>query len=167
MNKNMKRNILLITILIILNGCTTLKYKSIPDNYTGPLARVTDSYEKLSGNRVYFFELEKADGRVIRTSSTVTHEYNLGKDSNTMARRISRKVPAGTTTLTITGVNHMAPIIPVFLSDYYSISGEITVDLEEDMHYYVKGILSKKYSAIWLEDADGNIISRKIEENNH
>ncbi len=76
----------------------------------------------------------------------------------------SRQVPAQQCVLFLEGVTHVAADILAFGGGLYHVEGEVTVTLQANKVYSVKGILSKKYSAVWLEDADGHLISAKIEK---
>ena len=46
----------------------------------------------------------------------------------------------------------------------YFVEGDVEVDIKEREVYFVKGELSKEYSAIWLENSKGEIVSPKIEK---
>ncbi len=76
----------------------------------------------------------------------------------------SRLVPAGEVVLSIQAMTHVAAPILALGGNMHSIEGDIEVNLQENTGYYLRGRLSKEYSAIWLEDYNGNIVSEKIEE---
>lgn len=159
----MRKFVTLLFAVLLLAGCAATP-KPVPEGYKGPLVRVFDTRETVSRTRVHFFELEKADGRQIKTSSWETREYNQGQGFNMVVRLNARYIPAGKSVLTLSGVTHVAADILAFTGGMYSVSGDVSVDLEEGKHYYVKGRLSKAYSAVWLEDGEGNIVSEKIEK---
>ena len=50
---------------------------------------------------------------------------------------------------------HVAAPILALGGGMYKVQGEVSVTLEEDVGYYVRGHLSKDYSAVWLEDYSG------------
>ena len=149
--------------LILVSGCAGTP-KPIPDNYSGALSKIYDTKESVSSTRVYFYQLNKIDGRTIKTSSWETMKYNHGRGFSMTPKVNSRKVPSGKSVLTIEGVTHVAAPILSFTGGMYSVKGDVTVELEENKNYYVKGKLSKEYSSVWLEDEEGNIVSNKIEK---
>ncbi len=157
------RELLALSLVVFLSGCATIP-KPLPDNYKGPVTEIYDSSDQVSGTKVYFFELSKVDGRTIKTSSWETYEYNYGKGFNMSVQTNRRYVPAKKSVLTIEGVTHYAADILALFGSGYSVSGEVEVELEEDKDYYVKGKLSEDYSAVWLEDDEGNIVSEKVEK---
>ena len=159
-----KLNKIFITIAVILLASCAGYPKPIPDGYRGPLATIYDTKQDVSRTRVYFFELEKVEERLIKTSSWETFEYNYNKGFKMTAQLNNRKIPAGKTVLTLAGITHVAADILRLTGGMYSVRGDATVTLEEGKKYYVRGKLSRKYSAVWLEDEDGNIISEKIEK---
>ena len=74
-----------------------------------------------------------------------------------------RPVPSKESVLHIRGITHVAMPVLALGGEMYSVSGDITVSLEAGKEYFVKGKLSNEYSAVWLEDSEGNIVSGKIE----
>ncbi len=159
--EKMRYGIIAVLIGTLLVGCASTP-KPLPDNYKGPVTAIHDSQERVSGTKVYFFQLSKADGRTIKTSSWETYEYNYGKGFNMTPQLNHRFVPAKKSVLTIEGVTHYAADILAIFGSGYSISGDVVVELEENRDYYVKGKLSEDYSAVWLEDNEGNVVSEKI-----
>lgn len=75
-----------------------------------------------------------------------------------------RQVPAKECKLSIQGITHVAAPILALGGGMYRVEGEVDVLLEEGKKYIVRGELSKEYSAVWIEDAQGNLISNKIEK---
>ena len=88
------------------------------------------------------------DGRTIKTSSWETYEHNYGEGFRMEWRINDRFIPAGRTVLTLEGMTHVAADILAFTGGMYYVSGEVTVVLEPRKSYYVKGELSKTYSAV-------------------
>jgi hypothetical protein len=74
-----------------------------------------------------------------------------------------REVPAGKVKLYLQGVTHVAAPILALGGGMYGVEGSVEVTLLEDEYYSVAGTLSKEYSAVWLEDSAGNVVSQKIE----
>lgn len=157
------KNFLLLILSLVITGCATTPMP-IPEGYSGPLAKVIDSKRSVSSTKVHFFELTKIDGRTIKTSSWETFEHNYGRGFDMTVKVNGREVPAGKAVLTLSGVTHVAADILAFGGKMYSVSGDVTVNLEEGQEYTVRGKLSKEYKGVWLEDSDGNIVSDKIEK---
>jgi hypothetical protein len=114
--------------------------------------------------KIQFFELEKVDGRTIETSAGATFRQNYGKGFAMEPALESREIPATECSLSLEGVTHVAADILAFGGGMYHVEGDVTVRLEPDHHYFVKGELSKEYSAVWLEDDHGRLVSAKIEK---
>lgn len=157
-------NILKATILlpILLAGCVS--FSPVPEGYSGPVATIKDSSQSPSNTKTYFFQLSKADGRAIETSSMVTFEQNYGQGMSMTPYSTEREIPAGDSSLTIEGITHFAAPILALKGGNYSVRGDVSVNLRENETYIVSGSMSKEYSAVWLEDMQGNIISEKIEK---
>lgn len=148
---------------LLLVGCVSAPMP-VPSEYHGPLARVGDTSSPISSTKIQFFELAKVDGRVVQTSSVSTRSKNFGRGFYMEPQLESREVPAKTCVLTIEGVTHVAADILAFGGGMYHVEGDVTVTLDATKKYLVKGVLSKEYCAVWLEDSVGNIISSKIEK---
>jgi hypothetical protein len=143
-------------------GCAA--YKPIPEGYKGDLAKVADTYQYVSSTKVYLFQLSEVDNRDVLTSSISTYERNYGQGFSMRIAMEEREVPAAESVLHIEGITYVAaPVLSLF-GGMYSVSGEVTVNLEAGKEYFVKGELSELYSAVWLEDGDGNMVSEKIEK---
>jgi len=79
-------------------------------------------------------------------------------------RTESRLVPSGKVTLSLEGQISVAAPILALTGGMYSIKGEVDVELESEMAYYVRGFLSNDYTTVWLEDNKGNVVSEKLEQ---
>lgn len=75
----------------------------------------------------------------------------------------AREVPASKSILSIQGTTHYAAPILALGGENYEIKGDVSLDLKPNQHYYIKGSLSNAYSAVWVEDNKGKIISDKIQ----
>ncbi len=157
----MKKLLLFISLLPALIGCAS--HQPIPDGYSGDLTTIKDSYEYVTSTKIYIFQLAKVDDRDVHTSSAATYERSYGQGFNLYLALEERQVPATNSVLHIEGLTYVAAPVLAFLGGMYSVSGDVTVNLDAGKLYYVKGKLSEDYSAVWLEDQDGNIVSEKIE----
>lgn len=157
------RFLAILTFSLMLVGCVSAPMP-IPSDYHGPLAHVEDTSSPVSSTKIQFFELAKVDGRAVQTSSASTYRKNYGRGFYMEPKIESREVPAKTCVLTIEGVTHVAADILAFGGGMYHVEGDVTVTLEATKAYLVKGVLSKEYCAVWLEDSVGHVISSKIEK---
>ncbi len=155
------KNLYLLPSIFLFTGCVS--FQPIPENYTGDLSLIKDTYEDISSTKVYFFELDKIDGRSVSTSSYETRVLNDGRGLLMTPVVTERQVPSSVSTLTIQGLTHYAAPILALKGGNYSVGGNVEVELEANTTYLVKGELSKNYSAIWLEDSSGNVVSKIIE----
>lgn len=160
----MKNKIYGLIILCIgfISGCS-VPSKPVPDNYKGPTASIYDSNRYLSAQKGYFFELNSVDGRTVTSSSEATRAANYGSGLSMAPVLKNREVPAKKSVLSISGVTAYAAPILSFGSKNLSIKGDVQVALKPNEKYYIKGQLSEKYKAIWVEDSRGKLISKKIE----
>ena len=158
----MKKIAIIIGLFVLLSGCVT--HKPIPDDYDGPLARVSDTAFRLDSSQGYFFELTNVDGRDITTSLESSSQASYGKGFSLSIVTESRQVPAKQSQLQLKATNYYAAPILMLKGGNYSVEGDVNVNLEANKTYYIKGELSKTYSAVWVEDAQGNIVSEKIEK---
>ncbi len=93
-----------------------------------------------------------------------TYKKNYGQGFSMEPQLESRDVPAQQCVLSLEAVTHVAADILAFGGGMYHVEGEVSVTLQAGKVYSVKGELSKEYSAVWLEDAEGKLISSKIEK---
>ncbi|MEH6458235.1 MAG: hypothetical protein V7749_18040 [Cocleimonas sp.] len=160
----MKNNIFKLIILSVgmISGCS-VPSKPTPDAYKGPVATIYDTNKYLGPEKGYFFELESIDGGSIQSSSEATRIASSGSGFHMSPVLKNRKVPAKKSVLTIRGVTSYAAPILSFGGGNLNIKGNVQLMLKANENYYVKGQLSEKYKAIWLEDSRGRVISNKIE----
>ena len=159
----MRLRLLLLSCVLLLAGCATAPMP-VPADYHGPLAHINDSSNSVSSTKIQFFQLAKVDGREVESSSVSTFKKNYGHGFAMDPQLESRDVPAKTCVLHLEGVTHVAADILAFGGGMYHVEGDVTVALEPDKTYTVKGTLSKEYSAVWLEDSAGHLVSTKIEK---
>ncbi len=158
----MKFILLIITSAILLNGCAS--YQPIPESYAGSTTPIYDSAETVSPTKVYFFQLTTVNGRNVSTSSGETYEASYGRGFSMNPVSAYRQIPAEKSILKIEGITYYAAPILDLLGESFSVEGEVELDVLETNSYYVKGELSKEYSAVWIEDNNGNIVTKKIEK---
>jgi hypothetical protein len=157
----MRKVALLIAAASLLGSCTT---NPVPDDYHGPVARVTDSVTPLSGSSADFFYLSKIDGRTIDESLSATGRANYGRGMLMDPVVIARPVPARASSFTIVGRRRYAAPILELVNPIYRVTGDVDFIPMPDRTYVIKGILGEKYSGVWIEDsATGETVGRKVE----
>ncbi|MGH1487539.1 MAG: hypothetical protein ACRBCI_15095 [Cellvibrionaceae bacterium] len=152
------------SLLLVLFISSCAVNQPLPEGYTGPLSTIRDSSTRVSGTKIRFFQVNKVDGRNIETSSAATGSASYGQGAHISLVVTSRDVPAKKSVLRLQGTTYVAMPILAFGGGMYSVSGDVEVMLEPNKTYIVKGSLSKAYSAVWLEDDQGNIVSEKVEK---
>ena len=156
-------HIFLILIVILLAGCVSIS-SPLPEGYSGPKARVSDTFYAVSPTKIHFFQVAKVNERQIATSSMTTAEENRGRGLAMSPTLETRYIPAPESLLRIEGVTHVAADILAFGGGMYHVEGEVSVHLEPNREYFVRGVLGKGYSAVWIEDGRGQVVSEKIEK---
>jgi hypothetical protein len=159
----MKLRFLVLALSLLLAGCVSAPMP-VPAGYQGPLAKISDSSQPVSSTKIQFFQLAKVDGRPVDTSSASTYRANQGRGFYMEPQLEAREVPARTCVLSLQGVTHVAADILAFGGGMYHVEGDVTVTLDPARTYVIKGTLAKDYSAVWLEDADGHIVSTLVEK---
>lgn len=157
----MLRFALAIVAASLLASCTS---NPVPDDYHGPVARITDSVMSHGPTSGDFFYLSKIDGRSIDESLSATGRANYGRGLLMNPVVIGRPVPAQASTFTIVGRTHYGAPILEMTNTVYQVSGETEFTPAPNRAYVVKGILAEKYSAVWIEDSEtGETVGRKVE----
>lgn len=161
----MSKNITLLFTLFFLFSCATAPL--IPEDYDGPIAHVHDTVTNIKNSNAHFFELDKVDGKRIESSIGSSLSASHGQGFLLTVVRESRDVPAGAEMkLTLLGMRKYAAPIQEIVNGSFKVHGDVMFTPEPDKQYTVNGELSKKYSAIWIEDQDGNIVTDKVERPN-
>lgn len=155
---------LLITLLLLVSGCVTFE-ESLPENYTGSTASIDDSFRRVGGGKAFFYYVESIDGRLINNAKTKTNMASSGT-GRLHANGFTRLVATNEQSIALVAeVMHFAPIGQMFNSGHnYFVEGIIKFTPQADHKYLVNGTLGEQYSAIWLEDIEGNIVSEVIEK---
>jgi hypothetical protein len=144
----------LLTLAAICSGCVTAP--AIPEGYSGPIATVNDSTMSETYNRAQFYYLGEIDGRRIDNVLFKTRQQNSGKGFSLATSQYSRQVPAGLRQLKLQAkIGYGAPIQEILNSStVYEVEKTISVTLESNKTYVVKGKLSAEEKSVWLEESD-------------
>lgn len=155
--------ILLFFAVSMLVGC--VQYKStIPSDYAGELATIEDTFQIRSSGSAFFYCVTKVAGNKVANAASESLQASAGHTIYLSALGASRKIPVKPIKLfLVANVVHSAPIAYLIDPDAKNrAEGEIEFTPIPNMKYFVKGSLSKKYSSVWLEDSNGNIVSNRI-----
>lgn len=138
-----------VAAVIALWGCTT---NPVPEGYTGPVAKITDTYNYRSDTAYDFFVVTKVNGKRIEESVSTTAALNEGRGFAMRVFAISRKVPAEEATFTVMGRTHYAAPILAMVNPVYEITGDIKFTPLPNHDYYVEGKMDDDHSVIWIRD---------------
>ena len=156
----MRGTAVLAAAALLLGACTS---NPIPEGYTGPVAYINDSVTVHGRTVGDFFYVSKVDGKSIDESLSATGRANYGQGMVMTPAIIGRPVVAGPATFTIVGRTHYAAPILELTHATYQVSGDIAFAPEPNGSYTVKGVLGPDYSGVWIVDAQGIIVSDKVE----
>ncbi len=158
----MSRSIVLLLALgALLAACTA---NPVPEGYSGPTARIADSWTPRGAESADFFYLAAIDGRRIESDLSVTAAANYGQGFSLTPVDYGRNVPARPAAFAVVGRTHYAAPILELLNRVYEVKGEVRFTPAPGRSYVVKGVLGDDYSAVWIEDeATGAPVAPKIE----
>ena len=161
------KNICFVIFISILTSC--VQYKPIiPKDYVGDLAHIDDTFERKSGGSAYFYYIKSIDGNLVPNAVTASMAASYGQGFVLSALGASRDVPVKPLKIFISAkVIHSAPIASLTDSDANNhAEGQVEFLPVANMRYVIKGNLSKNYSSVWIEDTNGNAVSKRIENIN-
>lgn len=145
-------------------GCVSYA-PSLPEGYTGDIATIDDSFQRQSRSKANLYYIKLIDGKSIQNSLSASAAASYGKGAQLITMGASRPVPIKPLSIYIVGqVYHSAPIGAMFnAGKNYIVEGEVDFTPEKDKSYLINGSLSEAYSAVWIEDINGNVVSKIIE----
>ena len=166
MNLNFLRILLSIFATYFLSSCVILNENVIPDDYTGPTAEIEDSFDYVdAGGIADFFYVVSVDGVAIENNLSATNSSSFGF-LMVPAQKI-RKVPVREINVEIAGTTHHALRVANLFEENLNVGGVVKFKPENDKKYFVRGVLKKKFSAVWIEESDsGDVVSKVIEIGN-
>lgn len=159
------RKLSIIIAIFILTGCV-LHHRPLPDNYAGDTAMIADSFLRLSEGGANMYFIKSINGKPILNSVITSGDASYGQGLKLRALGETRRVLVKELTLHLVAeVYNSAPIVSIFTAgSNYIVEGSIRFTPKVNEKYIVKGKLTKNYSAVWLEDINGNIVSDTIEK---
>lgn len=145
-------------------GCVSYA-PSLPTGYAGDIATINDSFQRQSRSKANFFYIKLIDGKPIHNSLNASASASSGKGAQLVTMGASRSVPVKPLSLHIVGqVYHAAPVGAIFnAGKNYTVEGEVDFTPEKGQTYLIAGNLSEDYSAVWIADINGNVVSKVIE----
>lgn len=153
-------------IVLLLSGCASTVISPIPKGYTGDTVRIEDSFDNYKGSVANFYYLSSVDGQDIHHAVSESARLSSGKGYNLTASGASRQLPTKDLSLKLVGqIFHSAPISAlIHAKENIYIEGMVSFTPKPGMSYKVVGELSQMYSAVWVEDRNGNEVTSRIEE---
>src|SRR5690554_4225830 len=151
-------------LLFLIAGCASYA-SSLPDGYAGDVATINDSFQRQSRGKANFYYLKLIDGKPVHNSLDASASASYGKGLQLVTMGASRPVPVKPLTIHIVGqVYHSAPVGATFnAGKNYIVEGEVNFTPKKDQNYLITGSLGETYSAVWIEDINGNVVSKVIE----
>lgn len=144
----------LLIIATFTTGFSAAQEPSIAEDRAA--ASIDDSFHLQSRSRAHLFYVKLMDGEDTENASKATS----GRGSQLFPRGTRRQVPSQLLNLHLVGeVVYSAPAAMLFGDKRSTIEGKITFTPEVGRNYLVTGELSQDYSAIWIEDIHGNVVS--------
>lgn len=135
-------------LLVLLGGCAV---QPESNGYDGPIADINDTFRVLNENKLEFFYVEKIDGHSVRNArETSMLGYNGFGFTPVSAGRL---VPAAKPiTLTLVGRTQYRTSLQQVMGSVYLVRGDVTVTLDPNQRYSVKGRLSESSASVWLQN---------------
>jgi hypothetical protein len=148
---------------LALVACATY-HNPLPENYSGPTARLRDSVTSYNGTKADYFFLYQYNGTSIRQTYDVSVENSRGNGFMLLPPEvIDRAVPAERGRFYLLGRTHYAAPIQELVHGVYMVKGEVNFTPKADASYIIRGTLGPSLAEIWIEDAaTGQIASTKL-----
>lgn len=156
---------LFLVVVLAITGCASPKPITPYDIQDNNSVSVTDTSSRSGRGQGHFFFLEKVDEIAIHNSLIASSKASSGQGLNLVISTTTRKLPVKRMKLSLVGqVHHSAPIGYMMNSgENFKVGGLVEFLPEIGQSYRVNGILSAAYSAVWVEDINGNIASEIID----
>ncbi|GEM_PF-1132668 len=154
--------ILSIGLAVLVSGCASY-VDPVPDDYTGETALINDTFEQPFAGRGYFFYLEEVDGQPVENAKYKTERHTFGQGRSLLGTGYIREVPAQPLTLKLTARRLESRPIAYGMTNYERSEGEVELTPQPGQFYLVRGIVTQEFAAVWVEDIQGNRVTRVIE----
>lgn len=151
----------IIAAAFLLSACVS---NPVPEGYTGPLAKVQDTFTKRSDRASDFFYVDAINGNQVDNALRATTSANYGRGFAMDPAGYIRNVPAEHATFLIVGRTHYAAPILELTNTVYEVKGSITFTPAANSTYVVRGELGPDRESVWIEELDSKKIMGKIEQ---
>lgn len=159
------KNLFITVVLIQLQAC--VQYQSlIPEGYVGDTAKITDSVRRISSSRASLYFVESVSGINVYNAHNATFEGHKGKGPFRLSPvPASRDVVAGEHEIIIVAEIYNAAAIGALVNagKNYRVVGTVNLVVEGGREYFVRGELGEEYSAVWIENFEGEVVSGVVE----
>ncbi len=164
----MKKTLL---VLISAGSLAACSYHSPLENYSGPVATLSDSTKRISNSKVEYYVPEAINGSLIENSLTRLQNKSISSGGRGQRQDIilfDRPIPASKTlNIAVAGTIKRPRSLENSRFDNRDISGTLTFTPEAGKHYVVTGKLDQSYRGIWIAEADsGEAVSNRVEISN-
>jgi hypothetical protein len=148
---------------VMLAACATSR-NPLPDTYSGPKAKLSDSVTNYNGAKADYFFLYQFNGRSIRQTFDLSVDNSRGNGFMLLPPVIvARDVPAEEGRYYLIGRTHYAAPIQEITHGVYMVKGELSFTPEAGKSYVVRGTLEESLAEVWIEDSGtGEIVSKKL-----
>ncbi len=151
--------------IILLTGCVSTKNSVIPKGYSGGEASIIDTYKRSSRSTANFYYANIINGEKVAYALNKSAARSSGQGRNLTLIGQDKKIPT-TSPVSVHIIGQAFNVVPIsalFNSDEaYFIEGNVSFTPKNNLSYLVNGTLSAEYSAVWIEDEFGNIVSDVI-----
>jgi len=151
--------------IILFTGCVSTKNSVIPKGYSGGEATIIDTYKRSSRSTANFYYANIINGEKVAYALNKSAARSSGQGRNLNLFGQDKKIPTSSSVEVhiIAQAFNVVPISALFNSDKaYFVEGNVSFKPKSNLSYLVNGTLSSEYSAVWIEDEFGNIVSNVI-----
>lgn len=160
----LRRHMVLLALAAALVGCETVPEASVQVP-SGPRARLDETAKVHNPAVADFFVVTEIDGKAVKNSINETFSRNYGRGMVMTPYFLNQDLPAGQPVkVGVMGRTHFAAPALAMFSDVYQVKGLVEFTPRENGRYIVRGELSEKYSAVWIEDrTNDEVVGKKVE----
>ncbi|MES2208111.1 MAG: hypothetical protein V4525_15110 [Pseudomonadota bacterium] len=140
----------------LLSGCVS--YCSIPKDYAGSVVEVSDTGIAEGRTKAQFFVLAEVDGKQVNNSLNATRSRSHGQGFMLTLQYVTHQLPMKPQKVKLLGTHQTGAPIHEIVSQlrgtFFTVSGEVEFNPQENHRYIVTGVLKEEGSSIWIEDAN-------------
>ncbi len=150
----MKKLLMFILPLLIM-GCATAPVSLVPEDYSGDVAIISDTYSNKETGSAHYYSVHKINGVNVHSSWLQTRERYYGQGRHFTPQMVMRNLMPGEQTLTIKAYRFFSTDGEGMFRGSWPVEGDVKVNVLPGEEYFVKGIVSKDVSEVWIETKDG------------